>query len=41
MDPYLQFRSGNVGEFSESTLSETQQNSSQPNDNAGMQIQTL
>ncbi|GMP70517.1 hypothetical protein CsSME_00029332 [Camellia sinensis var. sinensis] len=34
MDPYLQFRSGNVGEFSESAPSEIQPNSSQPNDNA-------
>ncbi|XP_028090663.1 uncharacterized protein LOC114290854 [Camellia sinensis] len=34
MDPYLQFRSGNVGELSESTPSEIQPNSSQPNDNA-------
>ncbi|GMP43068.1 hypothetical protein CsSME_00012579 [Camellia sinensis var. sinensis] len=34
MDPYLQFRSGNVGEFSESTSSEIQPNSSQSNDNA-------
>ncbi|XP_028114155.1 uncharacterized protein LOC114312138 [Camellia sinensis] len=34
MDPYLQFRSGNVGEFSESTSSEIQPNSSQPNDDA-------
>ncbi|KAI8024046.1 hypothetical protein LOK49_LG03G01675 [Camellia lanceoleosa] len=35
MNPYLQFRSSNVGEFSESTPSEIQTNSSQPNDNAG------
>ena len=41
MDPYLQFRSGNVGEFNESTPSEIQPNSSQPNDNAGIQVQTL
>ncbi|KAI8004882.1 Histone-lysine N-methyltransferase SUVR5 [Camellia lanceoleosa] len=34
MDPYLQFCSGNVGEFSESTPSAIQRNSSQPNDNA-------